>query len=1192
MTVNPPGAGTPTGTVTVDDGDGHSCSADVADGTCSLASTTPGTSVLTATYSGDADFNGSSDTDSHFVGSGSTTTTITDDTPDPTVVGQSYDVAWTVTVDSPATGTPTGTVTVDDGDGNTCSAAVAGGTCNLTSTSSGSKTLTATYSGDVNFNGSLDSTSHDVDPADTTTTITDVSPVSTVVGQAYDVTWSVTVDGPGAGIPTGTVTVDDGDGNTCSAAVADGVCSLASTSSGTKTLTATYEGDANFNDSFGTTSHQVDAADTATTITNAAGLGSVSSVTGEAYSVAVSVAAVAPGAGTPGGTVNLSDGSATCVVTLGGGSGSCLLTSTTAGAKTITAAYAGTSDFGTSSTTTAHQVGAGNTTTTIVSDSPDPTFPNQSYTIGWTVTVNAPALGIPTGTVTVSDGQGGTCSALVAAGSCSLSTSTAGAKTITAAYSGDSNLTGSSDGEAHSVSAGSTTTTITGDAPDPSVVGQAYTVNWSVAVDLPATGTPTGTVTVSDGSQTCSAAVGAGTCVLTSTSAGAKTITATYSGDSNFGGSVGSTSHTVNAASTATTITSDTPDPSVVGQPYAVNVTVAAQAPGAGTPAGTVNVSDGSANCTVTLAGGTGSCNLTSTTAGAKTLSATYAGSANFAASNGTAPHQVNAASTATTINSDTPDPSLDGQPYAVSVTVAAQAPGAGTPTGTVNVSDGTVGCVATLSGGTGSCNLTSTGVGAKTLTATYVATANFAASTSAGAAHQVDPSSIATTTTITSHNPDPSIIGQTISVAVSVTATSGTPAGTVAVSDGTVSCNVTLSGGTGSCNLTPTSAGPKTLTASFPGDSTYSSSIGTAAHSVFPSSSTTSIVSDGPDPSVTGQPYLVQLVVAPVAPGSGSPTGTVVVTDGSASCNATLSSGGGTCILTSTTSGAKTLTATYMGSFGYGASAGSTGHQVNAASTTTTITSDTPDPSNVGQAYAVGVSVVTNAPGAGTPTGTVNVSDGSVNCTATLSGGTGSCNLTSTSGGAKTLSATYAGSADFAASNGTTGHTVNGTPTTTTIQSDTPDPSVIGQSYNVAVNVASGSGTPTGTVTVSDGTASCNATLSGGNGSCSLPSSSAGSKTLTASYPGTATFQSSSAVASHQVNPGSTTTTITATRPTRRRWARRHGGGLGRHQRSRRRHGDRDGQRLGRHRVLHGDAGGRRRAPATSPRRRPGPRP
>jgi len=47
--------------------------------------------------------------------------------------------------------------------------------------------------------------------------------------------------------PTGSVTVADGEGNSCSAAVgASGTCTLSATSSGTKTLTASYLGDANF----------------------------------------------------------------------------------------------------------------------------------------------------------------------------------------------------------------------------------------------------------------------------------------------------------------------------------------------------------------------------------------------------------------------------------------------------------------------------------------------------------------------------------------------------------------------------------------------------------------------------------------------------------------------------------------------------------------------------------------------------------------------------------------------------------------------------------------------------------------------------------------------------------------------------------------------------------------------------------
>jgi alpha-tubulin suppressor-like RCC1 family protein len=113
-----------------------------------------------------------------------------------------------------------------------------------------------------------------------------------------------------------------------------------------------------------------------------------------------------------------------------------------------------------------------------------------------------------------------------------------------------SNVTAIEGGSFHSfavisVGPADTTTTIISDSPDPSVVGQAYTVQWTVAVVAPGSGTPTGTVTVSGGSG-CSAAVAAGQCDVTSTSVGAKTLIATYSGDSNFNGSVSAAeAHTV-----------------------------------------------------------------------------------------------------------------------------------------------------------------------------------------------------------------------------------------------------------------------------------------------------------------------------------------------------------------------------------------------------------------------------------------------------------------------------------------------------------------------------------------------------------------------------------------------------------------------------------------------------------------------
>lgn len=92
-----------------------------------------------------------------------------------------------------------------------------------------------------------------------------------------------------------------------------------------------------------------------------------------------------------------------------------------------------------------------------------------------------------------------------------------------------------------------TTASITADTPDPSNVGQNVTVSYSVSVSAPGQGTPSGNVQVSDGVNSCTGTVGAGSCVVALSTAGNRTLTATYLGDSNFNASPASTgvSHTV-----------------------------------------------------------------------------------------------------------------------------------------------------------------------------------------------------------------------------------------------------------------------------------------------------------------------------------------------------------------------------------------------------------------------------------------------------------------------------------------------------------------------------------------------------------------------------------------------------------------------------------------------------------------------
>src|SRR6185436_15679993 len=130
----------------------------------------------------------------------------------------------------------------------------------------------------------------------------------------------------------------------------------------------------------------------------------------------------------------------------------------------------------------------------------------------------------------------------------STSTLAVGNHPIIASYGGDSNFNGGPSSTlnqvVNSATKTNTTTTITGDTPDPSNVNQAVTVTYSVTGSG---GTPTGNVTVSDGTVSCTGTVAAASCSLTFTTAGAKTLTASYAGDTNFNGSASAgAAHTVN----------------------------------------------------------------------------------------------------------------------------------------------------------------------------------------------------------------------------------------------------------------------------------------------------------------------------------------------------------------------------------------------------------------------------------------------------------------------------------------------------------------------------------------------------------------------------------------------------------------------------------------------------------------------
>ncbi len=123
-------------------------------------------------------------------------------------------------------------------------------------------------------------------------------------------------------------------------------------------------------------------------------------------------------------------------------------------------------------------------------------------------------------------------------------------------------------------------------------------------------GVPTGTVTFYDGAT----AFGTGslngsgqvTLSISSLAAGSHSITASYGGNGNFASSTSAAlTQTVNKANTTTAISGQSPNPSVAGQPVAVNFTVTPVAPGSGTPTGNVTVSDGLGDaCTAAVSTG------------------------------------------------------------------------------------------------------------------------------------------------------------------------------------------------------------------------------------------------------------------------------------------------------------------------------------------------------------------------------------------------------------------------------------------------------------------------------------------------------------------------------------------------------------------------------------------------------------
>ena len=628
------------------------------------------------------------------------TTTQLASSANPSSFGQAVAFTVTVTANAPGAGIPTGSVTFADG-----STTIGTGTLNSagqatfasSALSVGSHSITAVYSGDPNFIGSTSTAlGHTVNKDGSTVAITSSASPS-VLNQSISFTVTVSAAALGSGTPTGTVQFSiDGSKFGSAVALAGGSATSGSISTlklGNHTVTASYSGDGNFTASAAPSFTQVVNQDNTTTnlvvTVNP-------SVYGQSISFTASVAAVAPGTGTPSGSVTFSDGSTLGTVTLTAGAATYTTTRLATGQQSITAAYNGNSTFATSTsalTQTVNQDG----TSTVVTASANPSVFGQSVTFTATVSAAAPGSGTPTGSVTFMDGSttlgSGT---LNGSGRATISTKTlaVGLHAITAVYGGDGNFITSTSPTLNQAVNQDWTSTALSTSVNPSVYGQSVTFTATVSAAAPGSGTPTGSVTFMDGSTTLGSATlssGKASFKTTSLVVGSQVITAVYGGDGNFTTSPSAAlTQTIQQDATTTDLKSSA-NPSSFGQSVTFTATVKAASPGSGTPSGTVTFYDGSTEIgTGTLGLGnpdTATFTTASFSVGAHAITAVYGGDGNFTTSTSTAINQgVNQAGSSTTVVSSA-NPSSSGQSVTFTATVNAVAPGVGTPTGTVTFS-------------------------------------------------------------------------------------------------------------------------------------------------------------------------------------------------------------------------------------------------------------------------------------------------------------------------------------------------------------------------------------------------------------------------------------------------------------------------------------------------------------------------
>jgi sugar lactone lactonase YvrE len=712
------------------------------------------------------------------------------------------------------------------------------------------------------------------------------------------VTFSVAVTNTGGQTPSGTVTFLDGTTTIGTGTLSGGnaTFSTSALTAGNHSITASYGGDSeNAASVSGVLTQVVKAQQAATTTTLASNTNNTPAGAPINFTATINIVTANSGIGNITGNVSFKQGStvlgtaAINSATATGSTGVATLTLTNlpVGTDSVTAVYAGNSNYAGSTSSPVVQTVIQATTKTTIASSQSPSLAGASLALTATVTGNG---GIPTGSINFLDGATSLGSApLNAQGIATLSVAgkywTVGNHSLTAVYNGDAGDAGSTSAPLLEVINIAPTTTTVSTSLTPAGLGASITFNATVSSQG---GSPTGTIQFFDGSTAIGSSPVAS---LSSTSAGASvsttsltvgthSITAIYSGDSFDQTSTSSPlTETIQSDTIAAKLTSSA-NPAVFAAPLTLTTTVT----GTGsTPTGTVALVDGGTTIATLPVPANGIVAFVnpSLAIGAHVLTAAYSGDTNHSSANSAALTQTILQGTTTALTSSS-SALTAGQSVTLTATVAgvSSKPLAGNPAGSVKFTDAgaLLGTVTPNANGVATYSTAGLLPGQHTITATFSGDSLDAPSTSVTVSINV---TIATTTTTLTTSGNPINSGTILTLTSTVIGNGGTPTGTVTFHDGgTVLTSVQLTAaGTATFSISTLAPGIHQLSATYSGDTLDSPSTSpTTAEQIVQKTSVT--LASSQNPSLLQDNVVISITVSNGAP-TVPPTGSVVLTDG-----------------------------------------------------------------------------------------------------------------------------------------------------------------------------------------------------------------------------------------------------------------------------------------------------------------------